>query len=59
MAWQDKQGGFPLKGWMRNVDGVENECYSTAFATLTLAVPDGRLSIYKRKPPTLPKDETK
>jgi hypothetical protein len=59
LAWQDKDGGFPVKGWMKNVDGVENECYSTGFATLTLAVPDGRLSIYKRTPPALPKEKKK
>jgi hypothetical protein len=59
LAWQDKEGGFPVKGWMKTVDGVENECYATGFATLTLAVPDGRLSIYKRTPPALPKEEKK
>jgi hypothetical protein len=57
LAWQDKQGGFPVKGWMKKVDGVENEGYSTAFATLTLALPDGRLSIYKRTPPKLPEEK--
>jgi hypothetical protein len=59
LSWQDKQGGFPIKGWMKTVDGVEKEDYSTAFATLTLAVPDGRLSIYKRTPPKLPNAEKK
>jgi hypothetical protein len=59
LAWQDKEGGFPVKGWMKNVDGVENACYSTAFATLTLAMPDGRLSIYNRTPPAPPKEEKK
>jgi hypothetical protein len=55
LAWQDKEGAFPVRGWMKNVDGGENEGYSTAFATLTLAMPDGRLSICKRTPPKLPK----
>jgi hypothetical protein len=54
LAWQNKEGGFPVKGWMKNVDGVESEGYATAFATLTLAMPDGRLSIYKRTRPKLP-----
>jgi hypothetical protein len=53
-GWQDKEGKFALKGWVRE-GNVENEAYSTAFATLVLGVPEGRLSIYNRKAPKLPK----
>jgi hypothetical protein len=53
-SWQDQEGKFPLKGWVRD-GNVENHAYSTAFATLVLGVPEGRLSIYNRKAPKLPK----
>ena len=36
--------------------GQEKAGYATAFATLTLLVPEGRLSIYNREPPKLPKE---
>lgn len=52
-GWQDKDGSFPIKGWMSNGD-AENTGYSTAFATLLLGVPEARLSIYNRTPPKLP-----
>jgi hypothetical protein len=51
-SWQTPEGAFPLKGW---VSGQENTGYSTAFGTLVLGVPEGRLSIYNRKAPKLPK----
>jgi hypothetical protein len=41
-----------VKGW---IGSAEDACYPTAFATLTLFVPEGRLSIYSRTPPTLPR----
>ncbi len=56
VSWQAKDGSFPLKGWMLSGGGGENTGYSTAFATLTLFVPEARLSIYNRTPPKLPKE---
>jgi hypothetical protein len=53
MAWQTKEGNFPLKGWIAT-DGGENLGYPTAFGSLLLSVPEGRLSIYNRLPPKLP-----
>jgi hypothetical protein len=55
LAWQDKEGAWPLKGWIL-AHGSENTGFPTAFATLALFVPEGRLSIYNRTPPKLPKD---
>jgi len=57
-SWQQKDGSFPVKGWMREGNG-ENEGYATAFAALVLGVPEARLSIYNRTPPRLPKVEGK
>jgi hypothetical protein len=57
-GWQQKDGSFPLKGWMLESNG-ENGAYSTAFGTLLLGVPESRLSIYNRTPPKLPKAEEK
>src|SRR5262249_7517204 len=57
-AWQDKEGAWPLKGWILS-GNAENTGYSTAFATLVLSVPEARLSIYNRTPPKLPKDGDK
>ncbi len=54
LAWQTGDGSWPLKGWF--VGGAENVGYATAFATLTLYVPEARLSIYNRTPPKLPKE---
>lgn len=53
-GWQEKDGAFPLKGYMRD-GNLENTGYSTAFASLLLGVPEARLSIYNRTPPKLPK----
>lgn len=55
-SWQQKDGSFPLKGWMLS-EGGENTGYSTAFGTLVLGVPEARLSIYTRTPPKLPKEK--
>jgi hypothetical protein len=56
LAWQDKEGAWPVKGWMAS-GGTEGAGYATAYATLTLFVPEARLSIYNRTPPKLPKEE--
>jgi hypothetical protein len=53
LAWQTKDGTWPLKGWVAN-SGTEDATYATSFATLALFVPEGRLSVYKRTPPKLP-----
>lgn len=52
VSWQTPEGAFPIKGYM---NGQENAGYSTAFGSLVLGVPEGRLSIYNRKAPKLPK----
>jgi hypothetical protein len=56
LAWQTKDGTWPVKGWVAN-SGTEDAAYATAFATLALHVPEGRLSVYKRTPPTLPEEK--
>jgi hypothetical protein len=58
-GWQEKEGAFPLKGWVKTESGGEHQSYATAFATLVLGVPDTRLSIYNRKSPKLPKGGVK
>jgi hypothetical protein len=54
LAWQPKDGGWPNKGWIKDNEKGETNAYATAFATMTLFVPEGRLSIYSRIPPKLP-----
>jgi len=39
--------------------GGEDGAYSTAFASLCLAIPDARLSIFNRRPPTLPESDSR
>jgi hypothetical protein len=59
VSWQQKEGAWPNKGWILQHERTENNGYATAFATLTLFVPEGRLSIYNRIPvklPQLPKE---
>src|SRR5262245_54995123 len=56
VAWQQKDGSWENKGWIKDHEKGENSSYSTAFATMTLFVPEGRLSIYSRMPPKLPKE---
>jgi hypothetical protein len=58
LSWQQKDGTWPLKGWMAS-GGQEAAAYATSFATLALFVPEGRLSIYNRTPPKLPKGNEK
>jgi hypothetical protein len=55
LAWQEKEGAWPLKGHMSA--GVETPAYSTAFALIALQVPDSKLSIHNRIAPTLPKQQ--
>jgi hypothetical protein len=54
VSWQQADGSWPLKGFFAGAP-TENPRYATAFATLTLFVPDARLSVYNRTPPKLPK----
>jgi hypothetical protein len=54
LAWQQQDGGWPNKGWINDHEKGETNAYSTAFATLTLFVPEGRLSVYNRTRPKLP-----
>ena len=54
LPWQQKDGGWPNKGWIKDQEKGESNAYSTAFATMTLFVPERRLSIYNRTPPKLP-----
>jgi hypothetical protein len=54
VSWQLKDGSWPNKGWIEKQEKAENNGYATAFATMTLFVPEGRLSIYNRTPPKLP-----
>jgi hypothetical protein len=54
IAWQQPDGGWQNKGWIQDHEKTENNCYATSFATLTLFVPEARLSIYNRVPPKLP-----
>jgi hypothetical protein len=56
LSWQEKAGNWPLKGWVAQ-NGGENVAFSTAFASLVLGVPEGRLSIYNRTPPKLPEEK--
>jgi hypothetical protein len=54
LAWQQQDGGWPNKGWIKDQEKGETNAYSTTFATMTLFVPESRLSIYNRIPPRLP-----
>jgi hypothetical protein len=56
VSWQQKDGSWENKGWIKDQEKAENNSYATAFATVTLSVPEGRLSIYNRTPPELPKE---
>ncbi len=48
LKWQKADGNWPVTGWMTSQD---NDTYATAFASLTLSVADGRLSIFNRWKP--------
>jgi hypothetical protein len=56
MSWQDKDGAWPVRAWVAS-GGQEGPAFATAFSTLTLFVPEARLSIYNREPPKLPSDK--
>lgn len=53
LAWQNKDGSWPDKTW-RGGEEYPGDAYAVAFATMTLFVPEARLSIYNRTPPELP-----
>jgi hypothetical protein len=56
LAWQDAAGAWPVKGWIKD-NNSEDAGYATSYALLGLLVPEGRLSIYNRTPPELPKEK--
>lgn len=56
VSWQQKDGSWPNKGWIQEKETNETSAYATTFATLTLFIPEARLSIYNRTPPKLPKE---
>ncbi len=57
ISWQSQDGTWPIQGWAKNhpLAKAANPDYPTAIATLTLFIPDARLSIFNRTPPDLPK----
>src|SRR5207248_3287303 len=54
LAWKQPDGGWPNKGWIKDQERGETNAYASAFATMTLFVPEARLSIYNRTQPKLP-----
>jgi len=56
LSWQDQDGSWPVRAWMA-ANNQEGPAFATAFTTLTLFVPEARLSIYNREPPKLPTDK--
>lgn len=59
LSGQEKDGTWPARGWVSYTKTAQPAApaYTTSFATLTLFIPDGRLSIYNRTPPELPKEK--
>jgi hypothetical protein len=57
IGWQKKDGNWPIEGMAATnpIAKAANPDYPTAIATLTLFIPDGRLSIFNRTPPKLPR----
>jgi hypothetical protein len=49
LSWAREDGSWPVMAWMKSSRG--GDAYSTAFAALTLSIPDGRLSIFNRDRP--------
>jgi hypothetical protein len=47
LSWQQEEGDWPTKSWVK-ANSKEDAVYGTAFATLTLSIRDGRLSIFNR-----------
>ncbi|MFP6896484.1 MAG: prenyltransferase/squalene oxidase repeat-containing protein [Roseibacillus sp.] len=56
LSWQREDGGWPTKSWVK-ANAKEDDVYGTAFATLTLSIRDGRLSIFNRERPVIPKKD--
>jgi hypothetical protein len=56
VTWQQKDGGWPDKTWQGGIEEYPGDAYAVAFATMTLFIPEGRLSLYNRVPPKLPKE---
>ena len=54
VSTQEMEGRWPDKTW-KGQQEYPGDAYAVAFATMTLFVPEGRLSIYNRTPPKLPK----
>ena len=50
IGWQRADGSWPVMQWVQS-NGQEDHSYATAFATLTMSVDDGRLSIFNRHKP--------
>ena len=55
LSQQAKDGSWPARAWMAS-NNQEGPAFATAFSTLTLFVPEGRLSIYNREPPKVASD---
>jgi hypothetical protein len=55
VSGQGRDGSWQNKGWIKDQEKGENSSYATTFATMTLFVTEGRLSIYNRVPPKLPR----
>jgi hypothetical protein len=57
LSWQEKDGSWPLRPQNRmiHISDKETPSYGTAFALITLMLPESRASIYNREPPKLPK----
>jgi hypothetical protein len=55
VSTQEKDGSWPDKTW-KGQQEYPGDAYAVAFATMTLFVPESRLSIYNRLPPKLPKE---
>jgi hypothetical protein len=49
VAWQQEDGSWPNKGWIKVQEKKENNAYASTFATLALFISEGRLSIYNRE----------
>ena len=56
VSWQQEDGSWPLKSWVLS-SGGETPAYGTAYATLTLSIPDGRLSVFNRARPKVPEND--
>jgi hypothetical protein len=59
ISWQKPDGTWSIEGWAATspVAKVAHPDYPTAISTLTLFIPDARLSIFNRTPPKLPRKD--